>query len=162
MNINATLFVESVIFAIFVALTMRYIWPHILASLQEREADIRQGIEQSRQAELALSQANEQADEIIRDAQGKREGILKEARSEASLVIEEARRHTVSERNRLIQEAHSQIDTYTSEVKEGLVDQQLSHVQMLCRQLIGERYDPKILTQDVLDGFLANSKEDEQ
>lgn len=161
MNINATLFVESAIFMIFVALTMRYIWPHILAVLQKRELVIRDGIENAHMAEKKLADANYEADAIIKKAQSKRDDILKAAREEATKAIEQAKKHAVVEQNRMLDEAHAQIDTHAQEIKTSLVDKQLEHVQLLCRKVIGERFNATDLTQDILNDYL-NDKDQHQ
>ena len=36
MNINATLFLQAIVFAILVWFTMRFIWPPLTAALDER------------------------------------------------------------------------------------------------------------------------------
>ena len=41
MNINLTLFGQMVTFAIFVWFCMKFIWPILLASLEERQKDRR-------------------------------------------------------------------------------------------------------------------------
>lgn len=161
MNINATLFVESAIFMIFVALTMRYIWPHVLAVLQKREMVIRNGIENAHMAEKKLVDANHEADAIIKKAQSKRDDILKAAREDAAKAIEQANKHAVVERNRMLDEAHAQIDTHVQEIKASLVGKQLEHVQQLCRKVIGERFQAADLTQDILNNYL-NDKDRQQ
>ena len=44
MNINLTLIVQMIVFALLVFGTMRWIWPHILDAMEERERKIAQGL----------------------------------------------------------------------------------------------------------------------
>ena len=45
MNINATLLAQAVVFIIFVVICMKYVYPQILAVMQEREKRISDGLE---------------------------------------------------------------------------------------------------------------------
>ena len=45
MNFNATLFGQLLAFVFFVWFTMQYVWPYILAALEEREKEISDGLE---------------------------------------------------------------------------------------------------------------------
>ena len=44
MNINATLFLQAIVFAILVWFTMKFVWPPIAAALDERSAKIAHGL----------------------------------------------------------------------------------------------------------------------
>ena len=44
MSINATLFVQAVVFAILVWFTMKFVWPMILGPLEERQRKIATGL----------------------------------------------------------------------------------------------------------------------
>ena len=44
MEINATLLGQFITFAFFVWFTMKYIWPHIINAMQEREKRIADGL----------------------------------------------------------------------------------------------------------------------
>jgi hypothetical protein len=44
MNINLTLFVQMIAFAVFVAFCMKYVWPPIMKALEERTAKIAEGL----------------------------------------------------------------------------------------------------------------------
>ena len=53
MNINATLLAQAVVMIVFVAICWRYIYPPILAVMQEREKKIADGLEAAKKAEAA-------------------------------------------------------------------------------------------------------------
>ena len=44
MDINATLLVQMITFAIFVWFTMKFVWPPIMQAMKEREAKIAEGL----------------------------------------------------------------------------------------------------------------------
>ena len=54
MNINATLFLQAIVFAILVWFTMRYIWPPLTKALDERAAKIAEGLSAADKAKTEL------------------------------------------------------------------------------------------------------------
>ena len=65
MNINLTLVVQMVVFATLVWGTMKWIWPVILAAMDERQRKIAQGLAAAEEGEQELSQARDKADAIV-------------------------------------------------------------------------------------------------
>ncbi len=58
MSINATLFIQMVVFAILVWFTMRFVWPPITKAIDERTQKIADGLSAAERARLELSNAN--------------------------------------------------------------------------------------------------------
>ena len=57
MNINATLLAQAIVMIVFVAICWRYIYPPILAVMQEREKKISDGLEAAKKADDSLEEA---------------------------------------------------------------------------------------------------------
>ena len=57
MNINATLISQALIFAVFVYICYKYIWPPILSTMEERENKMAAGLEAAKQADDSLEEA---------------------------------------------------------------------------------------------------------
>ena len=55
MNINATLFLQAIVFAILVWFTMRFIWPPLTKALDERAAKIAEGLSAADKAKRSAS-----------------------------------------------------------------------------------------------------------
>ena len=58
MNINATLLAQAVVFVIFVVICMKYVYPQILAVMQEREKRISDGLEAAKKQTTHLKKLN--------------------------------------------------------------------------------------------------------
>ena len=58
MSINATLFVQAIVFAILVWFTMKFVWPPIANALDERANKIADGLAAADRAKSELSAAN--------------------------------------------------------------------------------------------------------
>ena len=62
MSINATLFVQAVVFAILVWFTMKFVWPPIAAALDERSQKIARGLAAAEHAKIELSNAHKEVE----------------------------------------------------------------------------------------------------
>ena len=62
MNINASLFLQAVVFAILVWFTMKYVWPPIMKALDERAQKIADGLAAADKAKSELSSANKRVE----------------------------------------------------------------------------------------------------
>ena len=68
MNINATLLAQAVVFVIFVVICMKYVYPQILAVMQEREKRISDGLEAAKKADDSLEEAKLASDKELNKA----------------------------------------------------------------------------------------------
>ena len=62
MNINATLVVQAIVFALLVLFTMKFVWPPIAAALDERASKIADGLSAADKAKAELSTANKRVE----------------------------------------------------------------------------------------------------
>ena len=76
MNINATLFLQTIAMMIFVWFCMKFIWPPLLKAIDERREKIADGLAASDRAEKALEEANVRAEEQIKAARDKAGDIV--------------------------------------------------------------------------------------
>lgn len=74
MNLNATIIGQSIAFAFFVWFCMKYVWPPVVAILEERANKIAEGLHAADRAEQDLVLAQERSSEQIKKA--KQEGPL--------------------------------------------------------------------------------------
>ncbi len=93
MNINATLLGQMITFAIFTGITMKYIWPPVVAAMDKRQKEIADG----------LAAAKSGQEELI-NAQAKCNLILKDAKEEATLLVTQAKQKATKILNNVKQE----------------------------------------------------------
>ena len=92
MDINATLIVQMLVFAIFIWVVMKFIWPIILGAMNEREKKIAAGLAAAEQGQKDLSEAKSRAEEVIKEARTRALAIESQARTQANQILEEARK----------------------------------------------------------------------
>ena len=123
MSINATLFVQAIVFAILVWFTMKFVWPPIAKALDERAGKIADGLAAADKAKSELASANQRVEQelaVSRDEAGKR---LAEAEKRGLNIVEEAKGRAAEEAAKIIAAAKAEADAMTVKARETLRDQ---------------------------------------
>ncbi len=120
MDINATLFGQTIAMVVFVWFCMKYIWPPILTALEERQKAIEEGLAAADKSQEALVAAEAKADEIIAEARQQATGILDQAHSRANEIVAEGKEAGVKERERQLAAAKAEIEQETNKAREEL------------------------------------------
>ena len=120
MNINATLIGQMVAFAIFIFLTMRFVWPPIVAAMAERTKRIADGLQAADRAEKDLELAKQKVVEQLTSAKKEAAAIIESANKRAIEIVEEAKEKALVEAGRVKASAQAEIEQATSRAKEEL------------------------------------------
>ena len=120
MNINLTLFGQMFFFALFVLFCMKYVWPPIMAAMQERAQKIADGLAAADRAGHDLELAQEKAVERLKEAKEDAAGIIEAANKRGNQIVEEAKELAITEGERLKEAAQSEIEQEMNRAKEHL------------------------------------------
>lgn len=120
MNINATLIVQMITFALFVWFTMRFVWPPITKALEERRNKIAEGLASAERGKKELELARQRAVQDLKEAKLQAADIIEKAQKRVTHMLEEAKSNAQGESARLIQMAQEQITQEVNQAKEAL------------------------------------------
>ncbi len=120
MNINLTLFGQTIAFAIFVWFTMKFVWPPITAAMQARQKKIAEGLDAAGRAQRDLQLAQEKAAQMLRETKEQAAEILDKANKTANAIVEEAKQQACSEGERLLVSAKAEIEVEVNRAKDQL------------------------------------------
>lgn len=123
MNLNLTLFGQMFAFAVFVGFCMKFVWPPIIAAMQERAEQIADGLAAADRAGHDLELAQEKAVQRLREAKEEAAGIIEAANKRASQIVDESKDAAREEGERLKQAAQAEIDQEINRAKEALRSQ---------------------------------------
>lgn len=143
MNINLTLIVQMIVFAMLIFITMKWIWPPILAAMDERARKISQGLAAAERGEQALTEARGNAEAIIREARERATQIIDHAQHRANEMVEEAKGTASTEGARLVAAAHQQIDLDTTRARESLRKEVAGIAVGAASKVLGREIDPR-------------------
>lgn len=120
MNINLTLFGQTIAFAIFVWFCMKFVWPPITAAMQARQKKIAEGLDAAGRAQRDLQMAQEKAAQMLRETKEQAAELLDKAGKTASAIVEEAKQQARTEGERLLAGAKAEIEVEVNRAKDQL------------------------------------------
>jgi F-type H+-transporting ATPase subunit b len=142
-NINLTLIVQMFVFATLIWGTMKWIWPPILAAMDERQRKIAQGLAAGEKGQQALTEARGQADAIVREARERASQIIDHAQHRANELVDEAKGTATTEGARLVAAAQQQIALDTTRARESLRKEVAGIAVGAASKLLDREIDPR-------------------
>ena len=123
MNINLTLIGQMVAFVGFVVFCMEFVWPPIIAAMQERADKIADGLAAADRASHDLELAQEKAVERLKEAKEEAAGIVEAANKRGNQLVEEAKQSALVEAERVKASAEAEIEQEVNRAREHLRSQ---------------------------------------
>lgn len=143
MNINLTLIGQAISFAIFVWFCMKYVWPPVIAALDERSKKIADGLEAANRASRDLELAQEQATKTLRASKEQAAEIIEQANKRANQIIDEAKEQALADGKRLRDAAQAEIEQDVVRAKEALRSQVSTLALIGAEKILGASVDVK-------------------
>ncbi len=123
MNINATLFLQAVVFAILVWFTMKFVWPPITKALDERAQKIADGLAAADKARSELSSANKRVESELAASRTETATRLADAERRGQVIVDEAKAKATEEGNKIIAAAKVEAEQQGAKAREALREQ---------------------------------------
>ena len=123
MNINATLFIQILVFGVLVWFTMKFIWPPITKALDERAQKIADGLAAADKAKSELASANARVEQELSQSRNETATRLADAERRAQAIIEEAKARATEEGNKIIAAARAEAEQQAVQAREALREQ---------------------------------------
>jgi F-type H+-transporting ATPase subunit b len=122
-NINATLFLQAVVFAILVWFTMKFVWPPITKALDERAQKIADGLAAADKARSELSSANKRVESELAASRTETATRLADAERRGQVIVDEAKARATEEGNKIIVAAKFEAEQQGAKAREALREQ---------------------------------------
>ncbi|KAF1043079.1 MAG: ATP synthase subunit b [Delftia tsuruhatensis] len=123
MSINATLFVQAIVFLILVLFTTKFVWPPIAKALDERALKIADGLAAADKAKTDLAAANKRVEQELAQTRNETASRLADAERRAQAIIEEAKARASEEGNKIVAAARAEAEQQTIQAREALREQ---------------------------------------
>ena len=142
MNINATLLGQTVAFVIFIAICWKYVWPPIIAIMEEREKRISDGLEAAKKADDSLEEAQLAFDQEMNKAKAEAAEILEKANARASQIVNNATSKAETEAEKILTSASKTIENDVNKAKEELRHKMSELIIETSEKILGEEITP--------------------
>ena len=141
MNINLTLFGQTITFIVFVWFCMKYVGPPLLNALNERKQKIADGLAEAEKGMQAKALAEQDAAEALAEAKNQATEILAQAQRRADEIVEESKQNARVEGERLLSGARAEIDQEVNRAREDLRKEVVAIALRGTEQLLGREVD---------------------
>jgi F-type H+-transporting ATPase subunit b len=154
MNINATLFGQAIAFALFVWFCMKFVWPPLIAAIEDRQKKISDGLTQAERAGKDLELAQAKAVEKLKEAKTQAAEIIEQANKRRAQIVDEAKAEAESERAKIVAQGEAEVEGERSRAREEL-RQQVSALAIAGAEKIIKRSIDKEANSDIIDQLVA-------
>jgi F-type H+-transporting ATPase subunit b len=122
-NINATLLLQALGFAIFIWFTAKFVAPPLSAAIADRRKRIADGLAEAEKGKAALAEGEKQKASILKEARDQAGEIKALNDKQAQKTIDEAKLQAKAEADRIIAAARAQIAQEHQKAREQLREQ---------------------------------------
>ncbi|MBD1388125.1 F0F1 ATP synthase subunit B [Neiella sp. HB171785] len=150
MSINATLIGQTIAFFIFVWFCMKFVWPPLLAAIEERQKKIADGLADAEKAEKRLELAEVKAKDQLKQAKSEASEIVEQANKRKNQIVDEAKVEAQAEREKILAQAQAEIESERNRAREEL-RAQVSALAIAGAEKILERSIDPAAHSDILD-----------
>jgi F-type H+-transporting ATPase subunit b len=142
MNLNATLIIQAIVFFILAGVTMKFIWPPLIAAIDDRRRKIAEGLASAEKGEKSLMEAKSSAADILKEARVQASKIVEQANRRSNELVDEARGVAVAEGQRLVAEARQNVALESTRAREQLRKEVATIAVAGAGKLLGREIDP--------------------
>ena len=154
MNMNATMLVQALTFIAFILFTMKFVWPPILAAIEERRTTIANGLAAADKGARSLEDAQVKITSMVEEARVQARTIIDQAQVRANGIVDEARTGATHERERILQSAQAEVEQQINRARDELRAQVAAITVAGAEKILSREIDPRA-HQDLLDKLAA-------
>jgi len=143
MNINLTLGMQALIFALFIWFCAKFVWPPLMRAIEARQKQIADGLAAGEEGRQSLSRMEKQIAQMMTEAKTRASDIVAQGEKLKSETIAQARIDAKAEGERIIAAAKAEIAQEVSRAKEALRNQVADLAVAGASQILKREVDAK-------------------
>ena len=123
MNINLTLVMQAVAFAVFIWLSAKFIWPVMMGAIETRQKQIADGLAAGEQGKQSLANTEKKIADMMTEAKQRSSEIIAQGDKLKNETIEAAKLQAKVEADRILAGAKAEIEQEIQRARESLRNQ---------------------------------------
>jgi F-type H+-transporting ATPase subunit b len=144
MSITATFILQMIVFLILVWFTMRFIWPPIAGALDTRAKKIADGLSAADKARADLAAADQRVEQQLSEARDDANRRLADAERLAQSMIEEAKARASEEGAKIVAQARADAEQEANKAREALREQVAALAVRGAEQILRREVNPGV------------------
>lgn len=137
------LILQLVAFIILVWLLGKFVYPWLMKSVDQRQADIESAAAAAKEAQSAASETQEETAKLMADARKQAAEIVSTAKLEASQMAATSEEKARSTAEKIVADAHAQLSKDVEAAKRELHDETIELVALATSKVVGKAHDSK-------------------
>jgi len=142
-NINATMWIQWIPFAVLAWVTAKFIWPPLARALDERAKKIADGLAAADRAKLELTDANKRVEQQLSATRDEAARRLADAERLGASLVEEAKRRASDEAAKIMAAAKADAEQQLVQARGQLRDQVAVLAVKGAEQILRREIDPR-------------------
>ena len=151
-NLKSFIF-QLITFLIVLLILKRWVFPKLVATLEERRKTLEQSLEQARLTEEALQKAEAKASEILQAARGQADGVLADANTRVEELIAKGESAAAERAARIIKDAEEHLaqerDKLHSELRAELAELVVATTEKVLRKKVSDSEDRALIERSL-------------
>ena len=138
-----TLIGQTIAMFVFVWFCMKFIWPPIMTSIEERQKEIADGLAAAERGRQSLDKAKTEADGIVAEARKQATTIIDQAQARANEIVAEGKADGIKERERQLAAATAEVEQEANRAREELRGQVSAIAVASAEKILQREIDPQ-------------------
>ena len=131
------LILQIIAFLILVFLLGKFVYPWLMKSVDERQANIEAAAKAAAKAQAAAEKNNDKVAELLAQARQEASEIVSTAKLESSEIVSVSEKKAIKAAEQIVANAHEQIEKDIANVKKELYNDTLELVAIATQKVIG-------------------------
>lgn len=142
-------------FGILIWVTMKFVWPPLMAAIERRNAEIASGLDAAAQGKQALAEAKERQEELITSGRTKQSEAIAEGKRQRDEIVAAAATEAQAEREKILADGHKTIEqerlAMVRELQASYADLVVAGAEKILRREVDAKAH-----QDIVDDMVKN------
>jgi F-type H+-transporting ATPase subunit b len=142
LNVKAFVF-QLITFLIVLGILSKWVFPRLVAILEDRRKVLEEGLEHAKQTEEALKQAEAKSAELLHQAREQADQALADAKNQAKEIVAAAEKAGAQSAERIVKEAGEQLGRERNKLRSELKEELAGLVVQTTEKVLQERMNAK-------------------
>lgn len=143
MNLNATMFVQAIVFLILAWVVAKFVWPPVVNALDARAKKIAEGLAAADQGKQAMAAAEKRVQVELATARDEGAKRIADAEARAQLVADEIKANAQAEAARIVAQARAEAEQQVTKAREELRGQVAALAVKGAEQILKREINPQ-------------------
>lgn len=138
-----TLILQIIAFAIMVWVLGKFVYPHLIKAIDDREKSINESVKAAANAEANAEQTQVEIEKLFKEARIEAASVIETAHREAAVMVKEAEDKSKVRADQIIKDARAQLDQDISKARQSLRAEATELVALATEKIIKQKVDSK-------------------